>query len=156
MRYLLFALTLCSCGPSRDLSGRYHSRFAELFMFGTTIRLKPDHSMQYVFKGDMLYDSTTGRYRVYGRKLYVEFDKEIPDTNKLYYRFDNMPQRYAYVKGDTIAYKKLFYIGRNKLFPAYSATGKKITRDKAYRKRRKYWLFGSRIYMKRFYYKKTR
>lgn len=124
-------------------------------MFGTTIRLRPDHTMQYVFHGDMIYDSATGRYRAYGGKLYVQFDKEVRDTNKLYYRFDDMPQKYAYFKGDTIAYKMLLYIGRNKLFPSYAETGRKVTRDKAYSKRRKFWLFGSHYYRKRFYYKKV-
>jgi hypothetical protein len=152
----VFGLTISSCHSTRDISGRYHSRFAELYMFGTTIRLKPDQTMQYVFQGDLIYDSATGRYRVYGDKVYVELDKELKDTFKLYYRFDNIPQRYASYKGDTIAYKMLFYVGHNKLFPAYADTGKKVTRAKAYSRRRRYWLFGSHYYRKRFYYKKSR
>jgi len=125
-------------------------------MFGTTVRLKTDHSMQYVFQGDLMYDSATGHYKVYGNQVYVEFDKELPDTNKLYYRFDNMPQKYVYYQGDSVPYKMLFYVGHNKLFPAYAETGRKITREKAYTKRRRFLFFGSHYYRKRFYYKKVR
>jgi len=123
-------------------------------MFGTTVRLKADHSMQYVFQGDLMYDSATGHYQVYGNKVYVEFDQELKDTNKLYYRFDIMPQKYAYYPGDTIVYKLLLYIGHHKLFPGHADTGLKITKEKGYSKRRKYLVFGSHYYEKRFYYKK--
>lgn len=151
----VLSLTLFSCGSTRYIAGTYHSRFAELYMFGTTIRLKEDRSMQYIFQGDLLYDSATGRYRTYGNKIYVEFDKEVQDSNKLYYRFDNMPQKYACCGKDTVPYKMFFYIGRNKLFAAHSKTGRKITRSKAYNRRRKFLLFGSHYYRKKFYYRKV-
>jgi hypothetical protein len=95
----LAVLTLFSCRSSQHLTGTYHSRFAELMMFGTTVRLKADHSMQYVFQGDLIYDSATGRYLVHGNKVYVEFDKEPVDTNKLYYRYDNMSQKICLLQG---------------------------------------------------------
>jgi hypothetical protein len=148
------ALALGSCGPARPIAGTYHSKFAELYMFGTTVRLKVDSTMQYIFQGDLLYDSATGRYLVRGNRVYLEFDREVRDSNKLYYRFDNMPQRYAFYRGDSIPYKMLVYVGRNKLFPAHVGTAKKITRAKSYSKRRKFWFFGSHYYTRRFYYKK--
>jgi hypothetical protein len=152
----VLALTLLSCGSTRPIAGTYHSRFAELYMFATTVRLKADSTMQYVFQGDMLYDSATGRYRVRGSSVYLEFDREVRDTNKLYYRFDDMPQRHAYYRGDSIPYKMLMYVGRDKLFPAYTKTGRRVTREKAYSRRRRFWLFGSHYYTRRFYYKKRK
>jgi hypothetical protein len=32
-------------------------------MFGTTIRLQPDSTLEYIFQGDLMYDSATGRYQ---------------------------------------------------------------------------------------------
>lgn len=148
------AIVLFSCGSTRPIAGTYHSRFAELYIFGTTVRLKADSTMQYVFQGDLLYDSATGRYQVHGKRVYLEFDREVRDSNKLYYRFDQMPQLYAYYRGDSIPYKMLLYVGRDKLFPAYAETGRKVTREKAYSRRRRFWLFGSHYYTRRFYYKK--
>ena len=78
----------------------------------------------------------------------------VRDSNKLNYRFDDMPQLYAYYRGDSIPYKMLLYVGRDKLFPAHAETGRKVTREKAYSRRRSFWLLGSHYYTRRFYYKK--
>ncbi|MBS1602295.1 MAG: hypothetical protein JST42_06470 [Bacteroidetes bacterium] len=124
-------------------------------MFGTTVRLRSDSTLQYVFQGDLLYDSAAGHYQVRGNKVYVLFDKEVRDTGKLYYRFDNMPLRTATYKGAPVQYKLLLYCGHHKLFPAYAATGKKITSARRYSRRRKYLLFGSHYYSRRYYYRRT-
>jgi hypothetical protein len=63
-------------------------------------------------------------------------------------------KKYAYYKGDTISYKILLYIGHRKLFPGHMETDRKITREMKYHKRRKFLLFGSHNWCKRFYYKK--
>jgi len=151
---LLLSLALFSCSSSKNISGTYHSKFASLGMFGTTVRLKPESRLQYVFQGDLMYDSATGHYQVYGNKIYVLFDREKKDTNKLYYRFDNMPVKTTIYKGDTIQYKLLLYCGHNKLFPGHFETGRKITTAKGYSRRRKYLFFGSHYHSRRYYYKR--
>jgi hypothetical protein len=123
-------------------------------MFGTTIRLKPDSTLQYVFQGDLMYDSATGHYHIYDNKVYVSFNRELPDTNKLYYRFDNMPLKTVTYPGVTIQYKLLLYRGHNKLFPGHLEPEKKITREHGYSKHKKYFLFGSHYFSRKFYYKK--
>ena len=80
-----------SCNSTKNVAGTYRNKFAELGFFGTTIRLKQDSTLQYVFQGDLMYDSITGHYTIRNNKLYLNFDKEQEDTAKLYYRFDNMP-----------------------------------------------------------------
>ena len=137
MLFLLFS----SCSI-KNIAGAYHSKSASLGMFGTTVRLKPDGTLEYVFQGDLIYDSATGRYHVYDNKVYVLFDKEPRDTNKLYYRFDNMPVKTTTYRDNTIQYNLFFYCGHNKLFPAHVETGKKITRARGYTKWKKYIIFG--------------
>ena len=114
----------------------------------------PDSSLQYVFQGDLMYDSITGRYTIYYNKLYLNFDKEPQDTTKLYYRFDNMPLKTEVHSGDTIKYKLSYVIGHDKLFPIHVVTGKKVTRARTYHKRKKYILFGSHYYNKRYFLKR--
>ena len=101
-----------------------------------------------------MYDSTTGHYHVADNKIYVNFDKEVQDTNKMYYRFDNMQLKTFLYFNDTIKYKQSYYIGHNKLFPIHIETGKKVTTARKYNKRKKYILFGSHYYDKRYYLKR--
>jgi hypothetical protein len=150
----LLSFLLLSCSSPKNVAGTYHSSFPELGMFGTTIRLKSDSTLEYVFQGDLMYDSATGGYKIIGNKIYVLFDKELTDSNNLNHYFDNMPLKTATNSGGTISYKLILYSGDNKLFQAYAETGKKITRAKQYHKRKKYLLFGSHYYGKRFYYKR--
>src|SRR5205085_2526607 len=84
-------------------------------------------------------------------KLYLNFDKELQDTNRLYYRFDNMPLKTEVYSGDTIKYKLSYVVGHDKLFPIHVETGKKVTKARKYNKRKKYIFFGSHYYVKRPY-----
>jgi hypothetical protein len=153
----LYSLTLAllSCHSSKIITGTYRSKFAVHGMFGTTIRLKPDSTLEYIFQGDLMYDSATGRYQQRGDKLYLNFDKEVQDSNRLYYRFDNMPLKRDVYLGDTIFYKQYFYIGKNRLYPAHYETGKKVTKARGYSKKKKYLLFGSHYYDRKYYYKRV-
>ena len=156
---ILASMFLCfifSCSSTKNIAGTYRTKFAILNFFGTTIRLMQDSSLQYVFRGDLMYDSTTGHYHVADNKIYVNFDKEVQDTNKMYYRFDNMQLKTFLYFNDTIKYKQSYYIGHNKLFPIHIETGKKVTTARKYNKRKKYILFGSHYYDKRYYLKRLK
>jgi len=155
---IIFILILCglfSCSSIKNIAGTYKTNFADLGFFGTTIRLKPDSSLQYVFQGDLMYDSTTGHYSIYDRKVYITFDKQLPDTNKLYYRFDIMPLKTDNISGNTIHYQDFCYIGHNKLFSSHVETGKKVTKARRYNKRKKYFFFGSHYYKRRWYLRRV-
>jgi len=147
------SLLLFACQSSQEIVGTYHSKFAEVMMFGTTIRLRPDSTLNYVFQGDLLYDSATGHYQVRGNKVFVNFDPEAHDSTKLNYRYDDMPLRTTVYRGVPISYKLLLYPGHHKLFPAYVGTDKKISRARRYNRHKKFILFGSHYYRRRFYYK---
>jgi len=144
---------LCSCG-STNIAGTYRTNFADLGFFATTITLKTDSTLEYVFQGDLIYDSATGHYSIYNQNVYITFDREFPDTNKLYYRFKNVPLKNDTILVDIICYQEFYYIGHDKLFAAHSQTGKKVTKARRYNKRKQYILFGSQYYKKRWYLKR--
>ena len=154
--FLLFLCGIVSCSSTKNIAGIYRNKFAVANFFGTTIRLLSDSSLQYVFQGDLMYDNITGQYHVTDNKLYINFDKELRDTNKMYYRFDNMQLKTFVRSGDTIKYKLSYYIGHEKLFPIHIDTKKKITKARKYNKRKKYILFGSHYYDKRYYLKRQK
>jgi len=153
---LSFSYVLFSCSSSKNILGTYRNKFATTGFFGTTIRLFNDSSLQYVFQGDMMYDSITGHYKVLDNKLYLNFDKEPQDTNKLYYRFDGMALKTKVYSGDTIKYKISYVIAHDKLFPIHVKTEKKVTRAWKYNKRKKYIFFGTHYYDKRFYLRRIK
>ena len=153
---ILFLCGLFSCGSTKNIAGTYRNKFAVANFFGTTIRLMSDSSLQYVFQGDLMYDSTTGQYHIIDNKLYIDFDKELPDTNKMYYRFNNMQLKTFVHLGDTIKYKLSYYIGHDKLFPIHIETGKKVTKARKYNKRKKYIFFGSHYYDRRYYLRRIK
>jgi hypothetical protein len=151
--FTLISFVLLSCKSTKNVAGTYHTNFASLGFFGSTVRLMQDSTFQYVFQGDLIYDSAIGRYCIYDQKVFLNFDKETPDSTKLYYRFDNMPARTTIISGNTIKYQSFYYIGHKKLFATNAVTGKKITKSKRYNKRKKYILFGTHYYKKRWYLK---
>lgn len=153
--FLLFLCGIFSCSSTKNIAGTYRNKFAILNFFGTILRLMNDNSLQYVFQGDLMHDSATGHYQVADKKLFVNFDKELQDTNKMYHRFDKMQLKTFEYLGDTIKYKLSYYIGHDKLFPIHIETGKKVTKARKYNKGKKYILFGSHYYNKRYYLKKV-
>ena len=149
---IFFSLFLCgvfSCSSTKNITGTYRDKFPVAGFFHT-IRLRQDNSLQYVFQGDLIYDSIIGHYRILNKKLYINFDEELSDTNTMSNLF-NAPIKRIVEFGDTIQYKLSYYIGHDKLFPIHVVTGKKVTKARKYNKRKKFILFGSHYYDKRYY-----
>ena len=145
---------LISCVTTKNIAGKYGTNFADMGFFGTTIKLKQDSTLEYMFGGDMIHHHITGHYKIYDHKVYMVFDKEILDTNFALGLFFPDTLYKTVFKGDTILYQSFCYIGHNKLFFAHAQTGKKITKARRYNKRKKYLLFGSHYYKRRWYLKR--
>ena len=96
--FTLVVFSMFSCGSTKSIAGTYYIDFASLGFFGTTVRLYPDSTLQYVFQGDLMYDSTTGKYTVRDEKVYTRCDKEVLDTTKLQYQFDSIPPKLPLLK----------------------------------------------------------
>ncbi|MGC4038389.1 MAG: hypothetical protein QM764_20665 [Chitinophagaceae bacterium] len=142
---------LSSCCSTKNLTGKYGTNFATLGFFGTTVKLKLDSSLEFIFQGDLIYHRLTGHYQVYGHKLYMTFDKEELDSNDARGPLISDTLYKTSFKGIKIVYQKLFYVGHHKLFFGYTKSGKKITKTKRYNKRKKYLFFGSHMYSRRYY-----
>ena len=145
-------ILLASCHYPKDISGRYRSNFAETGSLMTTIRLKPDSSFEYMIQGNLIYDSSMGKYQILNHKLFLT--KIWERTGQ--YRWtllERAPKIYRSGQ-DSVEYQSIFYFGDDKLFMVNFETGKKITRAMANNKRKKYILFGTHYYKKRWYLKR--
>ena len=80
---LTFFLGLISCSSTKNISGTYRSNFADLGMFITKLTLKSDSSFEYRFRGDLIFDTATGRYNIENRKLILVYDSRPIDTSGL-------------------------------------------------------------------------
>jgi hypothetical protein len=147
--FIFLFIGLISCSSSKNIKGTYRNKFAVGGFFGTTIKLMRNDSLEFIFQGDLFYDKIIGHYQVSSDTLFITFDKEVSDTNTRSAVF-NTPLKTFVKNTDTIKYNSAYLIGHNKLFPINSSTGKKISKAKKYNKRKKYVLFGSHFYNKRY------
>ena len=150
---VIAALISCvaSCASPKDLPGTYRSNFPEKGQLVTTIRLKPDSSFDYMIQGNLMYDSSFGKYQIFDHKLFLStiWEKTGPYRWSL---LERSPK--TFMSGhDSIEYQKMFYFGDNKLFTANFETGKKIKRNVVYNDRKKYIFFGGHYYKKCWYLK---
>lgn len=156
LNFFLFCCISCgfiSCVSTNHIAGKYGTNFSSMGFFGTTINLKQDSTLEYIFSGDMIHHHITGHYAIYGNKVYMVFDKEILDSNFASGSFFPDIFYKTVYKGDTIKYQRFCYIGHKKLFFANAQTGKKVTKAKRYNKRKKYLIWGSHYYKRRWYLK---
>ena len=140
-----------SCSVNKNISGTYRSNFADLGLFVTVLKLNPDSTVGYRHSGDLIFDTAVGVYHVVDKKVFVKFQKiktddfgpgNIPvlQTN----RNSSLPFEYDYQ----------YFIGHKKLFSTHIATGKKVSRAARYSKRKKFVLFGSHYYNRKWYLRK--
>jgi hypothetical protein len=122
-------------------------------MFITKVTLKSDSSFEYRFRGDLIFDTATGRFKIDQRKLILVYDPRPIDTSGLAtmrsmgFKLDSP----LTVKSDA-GLPHIFYIRRNKLF--HSRRDEEIVRRATkYNKRRKYLIFGSHYYKRKWYLK---
>ena len=152
--FCFFLFGLFSCSSTKNIAGKYGTNFADMGFFGTTINLKQDSTLEYIFGGDMIHHHIIGHYKIYDHKVYMVFDKEILDSNFASTSFFPDTLYKTVYKGDTILYQSFCYIGHNKLFFAHAKTGKKVSKARRYNKRKEYLIFGSHYYKRRWYLKR--
>jgi len=145
-------ICIASCSHPKDILGAYRSNIAERGQLMTTIRLKPDSSFDYVIQGNLMYDSSFGKYQILDHRLFLStiWEKTGPYRWSL---LERSPK--TFISGhDSIEYQKMFYFGDNRLFAANFETGKKMKRNVVYNERKKYILFGGHYYKKCWYLKR--
>jgi hypothetical protein len=152
---LTIFLGLISCSSTKNISGTYRSNFADLGMFITKVTLKSDSSFKYRFRGDLIFDTAAGRYRIDNRKLILIYDPRPIDTSGLStmrsmgFKLDSP----LTLKSDA-GLPHIFYIRRNKLFHSRQDEGI-VKRATKYNKTKKYLFFGNHYYKRKWYLKRV-
>lgn len=144
---LFFSLASCSSGKATI--GTYRSNFAQSDSQITTLVLKPDSTFDYIIKGNLMYDSSFGKYQIWEHKLFLS--KIWEKTGQ--YRWSLMERTPKIFRSgqDSIEYQSIFYFGDNRLYYANFETGEKITNAVGYNERKKFILFGTHYYKKNLY-----
>jgi hypothetical protein len=148
-------LGLISCSSTKNIAGAYRSNFADLGFFVTRIKLKPDSSFEYRFRGDLMFDTATGKYRLDRRKLILTYDPRPIDTSGLsYMRSIGFKFNEPFNLKSDVGLPHVYYIGHHKLFGSYK-DGKIVRKAEGYSKRKKYLLFGTNYYKRKHYLKRV-
>jgi hypothetical protein len=154
---LLFSVLigLSSCHSVKDVTGRYRSKFAVNGFFSTTIILNTDSTFGYRMRGDMMFDTSNGTYQV--EKKYVILKHER-------FRLDTAGMTEEQKHGVVISYalstnlhlndQGKYKIKGSKLFFCDS-NGFMFKKAFGHSKRRKFLLFGSHWYKRRYYLKRV-
>ncbi len=140
-----------SCSVNKYISGSYRSNFADLGFFVTFLKLNQDSTVGYRHSGDLIFDTAVGVYHVVDKKVFVKFQKIKTDD----FGPGNIPVLQT-KRNSTLPfeYDYQYFIGHKKLFSTRIATGKILTRATRYSKRKKYVLFGSHYYKRKWYLRK--
>ena len=152
--YFFLTVGLFSCQTQKNISGNYRSNFADLGFFITRIKLKQDSSFEYRFRGDMISDTATGKYKIDKRRLILTYDPRPIDTSGFAYlrtigfKLDNLVN----LKSDA-GYSHIYYIRNDKLYGSLQ-DGKIVRKAVRYSKRKKYLFFGTHYFKHRHYLKR--
>lgn len=162
---LYFSIFLVSCSVNEKVTGKYRSNFASLGFFITEIELKPDNTFHYEFSGDLQHTELDGIYKVEKNKLYLLFTKLKGETepgtikivgNDTIVDFEKLGNSHSYEikKENEIEYHLKYKISKNKL-QSYNQTNKLVRKAKKYSEKRKYIVFGPKIYKRKYYLRKS-
>jgi len=157
--YLVFGVLivnfLSSCTPAKDVSGRYRSNFAVAGFFSTVINLNKDSSFGYRTRGDMMFDTSNGHYKLKNGYVILYHEPFRPDSS-LYkgYSKADISLMFGLSTNQHLGNPEKYLAGHNKLF-ACDSTGKVVKKEFGYSKRRQFFVFGKHWYKRRYYLKRV-
>lgn len=152
---LSLSLGLISCSSTKNINGTYRSNFADLGMFITKVVLKNNSSFEYRFSGDLIFDTATGRFTIEHRKLILIYGPRPIDTSGLStMRSLGLKLDSPLILKSEASLPHVFFIRKNKLFNSYQDEHI-IKRATKYNKTKKYLLFGSHYYKRKWYLKRV-
>lgn len=134
-----------------SIVGTYRSNFSVDGFFVTKIYLNSDSTFNYRMRGDLIYDTSIGRYTTDKKYLFLVHDDFPVDSNE-YKKHDKESYmvmyslNYSRHRNDIMRY----LIGKNKLFICDSS-GRVVKKKYGYSKYRQYLLFGKHWYKRRYY-----
>ena len=153
--FLFLLCGLFSCSSTENLAGKYRSNFVVHGFFVTRINLNADSTFGYRMSGDLIFDTSSGHYKI--KKDYLilyhePFNLDTVDYSK--YGKEAVLLSNALSTNNHLNGPHRYVIGDNKLFVCDSS-GKIVKKQFGYSKRRKYLLFGKHWYFRRYYLKRV-
>ncbi|MBS1562961.1 MAG: hypothetical protein JST39_01175 [Bacteroidetes bacterium] len=141
---------LSSCSPAKDVAGRYRSNFAVHGFLGTVINLNKDSSFGYRMRGDLIFDTSNGYYKLKDGYVILYHEPFKPDTSlyKIYGK-ESVLLTYALSYHHPAGPEK--YLASHKKLFVCDSTGKVIKKQFGYSKRRQFLVFGKHWYKRRYY-----
>jgi len=151
----LFATSLISCSSTNNVAGTYTSNFAVNGFFGTRINLNTDSTFGYRMRGDMMFDTSNGHYKVDNNYIVLYHEPYKPDTSEyVKYGKEAVLLSYALSTNNHLAKPEKYLVRHRKLFIC-DTYGRIIKKQFGYSKRRQFILFGKHWYKKRYYLKRA-
>lgn len=152
--FLVFSVCQISCTSTNNIAGTYRSNFAVNGFFGTTITMNSDSTFSYRMRGDLMFDTSNGHYKIQKKYVVLYHLPFQPDTSE--YKTlgkEAVLLSYALSTNNHLNGPEKYLIGRKKLFVC-DRSGKAVKRNIGYSKRRKFLLFGTHLQNKRYYLKR--
>lgn len=147
----LIIFLLISCRSTRDIVGTYNSNFTVHGFFGTRINLNPDSTFEYRMRGDLIFDTSNGNYKVYNKYVVLYHEPFKIDTSEYdKYGKEAVLLSYALSTNKHLDNPEKYLVGHRKLFVCDTA-GQLIRKQFGYSKRRQFLLFGKHWYKRRYY-----
>jgi len=154
---------LFSCKLNQEITGKYHSNFAQSGFFITEITLNPDKSFHYEFTGDLSHQELDGNFIISGNKLYLKFDKlktepvELTFADTLDFNSDwQNSHSYELKSRNDIEYHLKYRIKGDRLQTYDMTTDKIARRTKFCSDSRIFGLFGPKCYQRKYYLRKKK
>jgi len=149
---------LVSCKLNQEITGKYHSNFAQSGFFITEIAFNPDNSFHYEFAGDLSFQELDGKFIIRGNKLYLKFDKlktepvELTFADTLDFNSDwQNSHSYELESKNDIEYHLKYRIRGDRL-QTYNMTKDRIERrTKFCSDNRLFGIFGPKCYQRKYY-----
>jgi hypothetical protein len=147
----LISFCLISCSSTKNISGKYRSNFPVHGFFVTRINLNADSTFGYRMSGDLIFDTSSGRYKFDKKYVTLYHEPSKPDTSEYEkYGKEAVMLSYALSTNKHLNSPSKYLVGRNMLFVCDS-TGNPKKKQFGHSKHKKYIFFGKHWYKKRYY-----
>jgi len=150
----VIVFNLYSCNSTKEIFGTYKSNFAVIGFFGTRIDLRSDSTFSYRMKGDLMYDTATGIFRIEGNYIKLTYDLPKPDSSKFFMINGKGEKEYVDLS-QIFANRNLrpnqYILAPRKLYTTYD-NGKLVKKSQGLSKHKKYLFWGQHFMTTRKYY----
>lgn len=143
-----------SCRSTKSISGTYRSKFAVSGYFVTSIQLFTDSTFTYRTIGHLMCDTSNGHYTTEGKYLILYHEPFNPDSAEVNkYGKEMVLSGYGLSINNHLGGPEKYLIRSKKLFLC-NQLGKIEIRRYGYSKHKRFFIFGSNFFQRRYYLKR--